>query len=231
MINMLKEPLFGLLITLIFYLAAKRLQQKTKQRWLQPMLVATVLLIGLLGILHIEYADYNRGGQFITFLLGPATVALAIPLVRQLHVLKKNWQAIMTGVTIGSLVGVSSVLLIASFFHASREITLSLTPKSVTTPIAMEIARALGGIPPLTAGAVILAGVIGAMIGPEILTCIGVKNQIARGLAIGAASHALGTNRCLEENELAGAVGGVAIVLVGIATSLLASPLSNLLLQ
>ena len=230
MTDVIKEPVFGLMVTLIFYLFAKRLQQKTKQRWLQPMLVSTLLLIGLLSVTGTEYADYNRGGQYITFLLGPATVALAVPLVRQLHVLKKNWQAILTGVISGSLVGVVSVLGIASFFNASREITLSLTPKSVTTPIAMEIARALGGIPPLTAGAVILAGVLGAMIGPAVLTRIGVKHQIARGLAIGAASHALGTNRCLEENELAGAVSGVAIVLVGVATSLMASPLSHWLL-
>lgn len=228
--EMLKEPIFGLMMTLFFYLYGKRLQQKTGKRWLQPMLLATLLLIVLLSALNIEYTDYNRGGQFITFLLGPATVALAVPLVRQMHVLKKNWRAIMTGVVIGSLVGVVSVLTIATFLHASREITLSLTPKSVTTPIAMEIARTLGGIPPLTAGAVILAGVLGAMIGPELLTRIGVKHQIARGLAIGAASHALGTNRCLEENELAGAVSGVAIVLVGVATSLMASPLSHWLL-
>ncbi len=231
MTDIVKEPIFGLMVTLVFYLCAKRLQQKTKQRWLQPMLVSSLLLIGLLQVAHIDYADYNRGGQFITFLLGPATVALAIPLVRQLAVLKKNWQAILTGVVIGSLVGVASVLVIASFFDAAREITLSLTPKSVTTPIAMEIARSLGGIPSLTAAAVIMTGVLGAMAGPEILTFVGVKNQIARGLAIGAAAHALGTNRCLEENELAGAVSGVAIVLVGVATSLLASPLSDLLLH
>ncbi len=231
MTDIIKEPIFGLMATLILYLFAKRLQQATKKRWLQPMLVSALLLIVLLNFAHIDYSDYNQGGQFITFLLGPATIALAIPLVRQLPVLQKNWRAIMTGVVVGALVGVVSVLIVASFFDAAREITLSLTPKSVTTPIAMEIARSLGGIPSLTAAAVILTGVLGAMAGPEILTFVGVKNQIARGLAIGAAAHALGTNRCLEENELAGAVSGVAIVLVGIATSLLASPLSRLLLN
>lgn len=231
MSEIIKEPIFGLVATLLIFQMAKRLQQKTRQRILHPMLISTLLLIGMLSILHIDYADYNLGGQYISFLLGPATVALAIPLVRELDVLKKNWQAILTGVAGGSLSGVVSVLVIASFLHASREITLSLTPKSVTTPIAMDIANSLGGIPSLTAGAVIIAGLIGAIIGPALLTGIGVKNQIARGLAIGAASHALGTNRCLEDNELAGAISGVAIVLVGVVTSLISLPLSQWLLH
>jgi predicted murein hydrolase (TIGR00659 family) len=229
--ELVKDPLFGLAATLFVFQLAKWLQQKTKQRLLHPMLVSTLLLIGLLNIANIDYVDYNHGGQYITFLLGPATVALAIPLVRQLPVLKKNWQAILLGVVSGSLVGVVSVLGIASFLDASREITLSLTPKSVTTPIAMEIARSLGGIPSLTVGAVIIAGLTGAIIGPALLTRIGVKNQIARGLAIGAAAHALGTDRCLEDNELAGAVSGIAIALVGVVTSLMASPLSSWLLH
>lgn len=231
MSELIKEPIFGIVATLLVFQLAKWLQQKTKQRVMHPMMISTLLLIGFLSVTHIDYVDYNRGGQYITFLLGPATVALAIPLVRQLPVLKKNWQAILTGVISGSLIGVISVLSIASFLKASREITLSLTPKSVTTPIAIEIAHSLGGIPSLTIGAVIVAGLIGAIIGPALLTCIGVKNQIARGLAIGAASHALGTDRCLEDDELAGAVSGVTIALVGVATSLLASPLSHWLLD
>lgn len=137
----------------------------------------------------------------------------------------------LIGVVSGSLIGVVSVLGIASFLDASLEITLSLTPKSVTTPIAMEIARSLGGIPSLTVGAVIIAGLTGAIIGPALLTRIGVKNQIARGLAIGAASHALGADRCLEDNELAGAVSGIAIALVGVVTALMAAPLSSWLLH
>ncbi|WP_094607837.1 Inner membrane protein YohK [Sporomusa silvacetica DSM 10669] len=231
MTELIKNPLFGLTATLFVFQLAKWLQQKTKQRLLHPMLISTLLLIGLLSIANIDYVDYNRGGQYITFLLGPATVALAIPLVRQLPVLRKNWQAILIGVVSGSLIGVVSVLGIASFLDASLEITLSLTPKSVTTPIAMEIARSLGGIPSLTVGAVIIAGLTGAIIGPALLTRIGVKNQIARGLAIGAASHALGADRCLEDNELAGAVSGVAIALVGVVTALMASPLSSWLLH
>ena len=231
MTELTQEPIFGLATTLLVFQLAKWLQQKAKQRALHPMLTSTLVLIGLLSVTHINYVDYNRGGQYITFLLGPATVALAIPLVRQLSVLKKNWQAILTGVIIGSLVGVVSVLGIASILDASREITLSLMPKSVTTPIAMEIATSLGGIPALTVGAVIVSGLIGAIIGPALLTRIGVKNQIARGLAIGAASHALGTDRCLEDNDLAGAVSGVTIALVGVATSLIASPLSHWLLH
>lgn len=118
--------------------------------------------------------------------------------------------------------GVATSLLIALLFKASPQVALSLVPKSVTTPIAMEVARTLGGIPPLTAGVVLIAGLIGALIGPEILSLFGVKNEVARGIAMGAASHALGTTRAMQESELQGAMSGVAIALVGITTALLA---------
>ena len=222
---------WSLPLTLVVFFAARKLAVRFKMPLLNPLLVAMVVIIPFLLLTGISYERYFAGSKILNDLLQPAVVALAFPLYEQLHQIRARWKSIITICFVGSLVAMITGTSVALLMGASPQIAASILPKSVTTPIAMEIARALGGIPPLTAGAVILAGVIGAMIGPEVLNCIGVKNQIARGLAIGAASHALGTNRCLEENELAGAVGGVAIVLVGIATSLLASPLSNLLLQ
>ncbi|WP_227765185.1 LrgB family protein [Zhaonella formicivorans] len=221
-VELTRQPVFGVSLTLTAYQIGLLIQKKTRSAVANPMLLATSLIILFLTTAKIPYETYNAGAKIVSFFLGPATVALAVPLCKQIKILARNWQAVLIGVITGSLTGVATSLLIALLFKASPQVALSLVPKSVTTPIAMEVARTLGGIPPLTAGVVLIAGLIGALIGPEILSLFGVKNEVARGIAMGAASHALGTTRAMQESELQGAMSGVAIALVGITTALLA---------
>lgn len=221
-VELTRQPVFGVSLTLTAYQIGLLIQKKTRSAVANPMLLATSLIILFLTTAKIPYETYNAGAKIVSFFLGPATVALAVPLCKQIKILARNWQAVLIGVVTGSLTGVATSLLIALLFKASPQVALSLVPKSVTTPIAMEVARTLGGIPPLTAGVVLIAGLIGALIGPEILSLFGVKNEVARGIAMGAASHALGTTRAMQESELQGAMSGVAIALVGITTALLA---------
>lgn len=228
--QVLASPIFGITLTLGTFWIGQIVQTKTKWSSLHPMITSTILIILFLTVFKIDYKIYNSGGSMISFLLGPATIALAVPLINNLQVLKDNWQAIIVGVAVGSLSGIVSVIFIARFLQASLPVTLSLIPKSVTSPIAMEISKSLGGIPALTAIIVVVTGIFGAIIGHKLLRFFGVTDNIAIGLAMGASSHGLGTNRCLQENELQGAVSGLSIVLVGIATAVSAVVLAKLLL-
>lgn len=212
----------ALFLTVIVFQAAVELQRRLDSPVANPLLVAVVFLIVLLLITGFPYAAYAKATQGLSFLLGPATVALAVPLCRQLEQLKRNWQAILGGILAGTVTGVGSVLLFSLLFSAPGEIILSLVPKSVTTPIAMDVAHTIGGIPPLTAVLVILTGMLGAVLGPEILNHLRVNDETARGLAIGASAHALGTSRAIKESERQGAVSGLAIGLVGFVTAMIA---------
>lgn len=218
----LQSPALGITLTLVAFTIGRYIQQNTRFKILPPMVTATVLIIAVVHLFNLEYKEYEKGGQMIGFLLGPATIALALPLVKNIHVLKNNLKPILLGVAVGSLIGVVSVFVVGSFLSASDKVILSLMPKSVTTPIAMDISQNLGGIPALTAILVIITGMFGALVGHKILRLLGVKSDVAIGIAIGAAAHGLGANRCLAESELQAAVAGVAIALVGIATAVFA---------
>lgn len=228
--EVLASPIFGITLTLFTFWIGQWFQAKTKWSSLHPMITSTILIVLFITVFDIDYKIYNTGGSMISFLLGPATISLAVPLVNNLQVLKDNWQAILVGITVGSLSGIISVIIIAKFLQASLPVTLSLIPKSVTSPIAMDISQSLGGIPALTAVIVVVTGIFGALVGHNILRFFGVTNNIAIGLAMGASSHGLGTNRCLQENDLQGAVGGLSIALVGIATAVSATFLVGILL-
>lgn len=228
--QILASPIFGIALTLFTFWLGQILQAKTRWSSLHPMITSTVLIILFMTAFDIDYETYNNGGSMIAFLLGPATISLAVPLINNLQILKDNWQAIIVGVIVGSLSGVVSVIFITKWFKASLPVTLSLIPKSVTSPIAMDISQSLGGIPALTAVIVVVTGIFGALVGHNILKFFGVTDNIAIGLAMGASSHGLGTNRCLQENELQGAVGGLSIALVGIVTAVSAAILAELLL-
>jgi len=226
MANLLEQPIASLLFAVSLTIAAFKLgaaiQRKLKTPIANPMLIASTVIITLLLITDIPYETYSYGAQPISFLLGPATVALAVPLCRQIKIILQNRLAVLTGVIVGSLAGILSSFAIASLLDVSPEIVMSLVPKSVTTPIAMEISTQIGGLASLTACFVIITGILGAMFGPEILNLLKIRNEIARGLAIGAAAHALGTTRAIQESQLQGAISGAAIGLVGLSTSILA---------
>lgn len=227
---MLNSPLLGLTVTLIAYKFGERIVERFNITFLPPLLTACAILIAVINFTHVfTYEQYAVGGSIINFLLGPATIALALPLVRNFKILRQHYKILLSGVLVGTLSGIISITLCAKLFGASHQVLLSLIPKSVTTPIAMDISAGLGGIPPLTAACVIFAGIFGAMCAHKILSICGVKRDIAIGLAIGASSHALGVSTCIPKSSLQVAIGSLAIALVGIATALLSSPVLNIL--
>ena len=219
----LQTPLFGIGLTLIIYQLAKTLYARFKTVWANPVLVAILTIIILLRVSGIEYADYARGGDMILFLLGPSVVALAVPLYQRRDVIWRRKRPILIGVFAGSIVSIASACGLAWVLGASREVILSLAPKSVTTPIAISIVDKIGGIAPLTAALVVLTGCLGAVCGAEFCQRLGIKSPVSIGLAIGVSSHGIGTARMLEIDRLSGAVAGLAIGLNGLITTFVLS--------
>lgn len=217
--------------TILVYAAARWLYSRVRFALLNPALVAIAVVIVALVALGIPYAEYNRGGHFLTLLLGPAVVALGIPLAQQLPDVRRNARAIGVGLAAGSVVGIAVAVVVALLFRAPDAVVRSMPPRSATTPIAMAITARLGGIPALSAAISIVTGAIGGAIGPELLRFCRVRSRLATGLALGAAAHGLGTARAVEHGDVEGAVGGMAMGLNGIATALLSSPILALLLR
>ncbi len=216
------SPLLGLTVTLVAYTAGDWLYQKSRRNpLLNPVLIAVTMLVGFLFATGIDYRTYFEGAQFVHFLLGTATVALAVPLYEQFDKVRRSALAILGAVLIGSATASLSAVAIAWTLGASRETLVSLAPKSATTPIAMGIAERLGGLPSLTAVVVILTGILGAALGPPVLNLIRVRDWKARGLAMGVAAHGIGTARALQVDAVAGAFSGLAMGLNGLATAIL----------
>lgn len=188
---------------------------------LSPVAIAVALLAALLIATGTSYESYFQGAQFVHFLLGPATVALAIPLYRQLSRLKRNWRAVIASLLLGSGAAALSAVAIAALLGAPSEIVASLAPKSVTAPVAMAIAQKIGGLATLTPVLVLTTGIFGAMIGPSVLRLLRVSDPAARGLALGVASHGFGTARALQDGEVAGAFAGLGMALNALASSIL----------
>lgn len=214
------SPLLGLTTTLAVYLVCDWLYQRSG-RWpgLNPVMVSIVVLVILLKTTATPYETYFEGAQFIHFLLGPATVALAYPLYRQLPKLKALWRFVLGGILVGGLGSALSGVWIAELLGASDTTLLSLAPKSVTTPVGMGIAEKIGGLPSLTAGLVVITGVIGAVIGPILFKLLRIRSDIAKGIAMGTASHGIGTARALQLSEEMGASSGLAMALSAITTT------------
>jgi predicted murein hydrolase (TIGR00659 family) len=216
------SPLLFLTLTLVAYKGGLWLHTRCNQNPLvNPVLIAVCSLVGLLILTGTEYSIYFDGAQFVHFLLGPATVALAIPLYRQVQQVRKSVLAISVAVICGSVTAAVSAVGIGWLLGASKQTLLSMAPKSVTTPVAMGISEQLGGLPSLTAAVVILTGIIGAMTGSGLLKLVGIHDSRASGLAIGVASHGIGTARALQINEVAGAFSGLAMGLNALATAIL----------
>jgi predicted murein hydrolase (TIGR00659 family) len=216
------SPLFHLTLTLVAFQGANWVFERyNRNPLLNPVLGAVLLVVAVLLITGTDYGVYFEGAQFVHFLLGPATVALAVPLYRQWHSLRKSALAVTVSLLTGSLTAILSALAVVWVMGSSSEIMASIAPKSVTAPVAMAIAEQLGGLPSLTAVLVIVTGILGAMFGPFVLDLIGVRDWRARGLAIGTASHGIGTARALKVNETAGAFAGLAMGLNALATALL----------
>ncbi len=224
------SPLLGLTSTLIAYQAAMWLFEKGgRSPLLNPILVSVAIIVGFLLATGTEYRTYFDGAQFVHFLLGPATVALAVPLYNQMPILRRAWPAILLVILVGAVMAGVSAVALAWALGGSEKVLLSLASKSVTIPIAMGITERIGGIPSLTAVMVMLTGIFGAVCGGWILDLFRVRDQAARGLALGIASHGIGTVRALQMSETAGAFGGLAIGLTGLVTAILVPLLVGLL--
>ncbi|PHR24816.1 MAG: hypothetical protein COA37_03430 [Hoeflea sp.] len=216
------SPLLFLTLTLAAFQAGSWIYDRSGQQpFLNPVLTAVIAVVALLTLSGTSYETYFEGAQFVHFLLGPATVALAIPLYRQFDRVRRSALALVTSLLCGSLTAIGTAVGLGWLLGASRETLLSLAPKSVTAPVAMGITEQLGGLPSLTAVLVILTGILGAVLGPPLLSLIGVKDWRARGLALGTASHGIGTARALQAGELAGAFSGLAMGLNALATAIL----------
>lgn len=216
------SPLTALTVTLIAYLTGDWLYQRSgRQPILNPVLIAVVLITFGLTVTGIDYWTYFEGAQFVHFLLGPATVALAIPVAKLLKSMRGGFTALFTALACGSVTAAVSAVVIADLLDASTQTVMSLAPKSVTTPIAMGISERIGGLPSLTAVCVIMTGVIGAIVGPYVLNAARITSWDARGFAMGVAAHGIGTARAIQINKDAGAFASLAVGLNGLATAAL----------
>lgn len=222
-------PTVWLSLTILIYAAARRAHAAVRTPLLNPALVSIASVILLLSVTHTPYGVYASGGRALSMLLGPAIVALGVPLSAQLPGVRRNAAAIAAAIVSGSLVGIAAAVLAASLLNAPPQVVASLAPRSATTPIAMAISAGIGGIPALSAAVSIGSGLVGGVIGPELLRSLGVRSRLATGLALGAAAHGLGTARAAEEGSLEGGAGGMAMGLNGIMTAVLVPLIMSLI--
>ncbi len=213
--------LWGLILTILIFEICKKLKKFRFLNKIPPMVMAGFILIVVLCAFKIDYKDYNESACFLTLLLGPATIALAMPLSDNAKLLTKNKRAVYFGFIVAVSTAIITTIILGKIFHADWELVTSLMPKTVTTPIAIEISKIIGGIPELTACMVVLTGIFGAMFGHRILKMVKIKSDIATGLAIGASSHVLGTSTCIEKNRQKQVVmATLALIIIGILTTI-----------
>lgn len=218
--SVIDSPVFGVTLTLAAYQAARALWRRTRHHSLaNPVLVAIALVASVLLLTGVDYARYLAGAQYIGFLLGPATVALALPLHRQSRHIRRAAVPILVSVIAGAVSAIVASVLVTRALGGSDELALTMAPKSATTPIAIALAESSGGLPALTAVLTVLTGVLGAVAAPRLLTLLGVNDQRVRGFAIGMSSHGIGTARAHHDSPLAGAFSGLALALNSLATA------------
>lgn len=220
---------FGAVVSLLGYFAGMVLNRKLKLKILNPLMVAIVLTIITLLVFDIEYSDYIKSGRHLNYLLAPATVCLAIPLYDQINLLKKNFKAIMAGIIMGVFTSLFSVLALSMIFRIPQEIYASVLPKSITTAIGIAVAEEIGGIQVITVAVIMITGIFGNVVGEGVCRIFRIKSPISVGLAFGTAAHALGTSKALEIGEAEGAMSGLAIVISGFITTILAPVFVNFL--
>ena len=215
-------PFFGLGLSLLCWILAVKFQKKTGLLVCNPVLVSSLLVILVLVVFRIPLANYNLGGDIIKMLLSPATAVLALNIYQQRRVLKEHFWPVVLGCLVGSLASILGVQLMCRMFQTESSLLNSLLPKSVTTAIAVSISESNGGLPGLTAAAVCVTGIEGAMLAPCVAKIFHVTDPVAEGVAIGACSHAVGTSKALEIGPLQGAMSSIALCICGIITSLIA---------
>ncbi len=227
----LDQPLLWLVVTLLAYRLGLWLRERTGAHPLaQPVLVAIVVVGALVVLLDVDYASYADDTALITFALGPATVALAVPLHRQLARLRGFVLPLLTAVVAGAVVSVAAAVGLVRLLGGDDLLARSMAPKATTTPVSIAVSDTLGGLPPLTAALTITAGILGAVAGPGVLGLLRVRDHRARGLAVGSVSHGIGTGRMIVDHPVEGAFSGLAMGLTALVTSVVAPLLVALLL-
>ena len=214
---------FGVLITLLAYFIGTRLKKRFKTPLLNPLLVAIVLIISFLVATGASYESYAAGSQYISYLLTPATICLALPLYQQWELLKKNWKAVLAGIISGVITSMLTVLALAILFHFDHQAYVTFLPKSITTAIGIGLSEELGGYVPVTVVVIVVTGVLGNIIAEQALKLMRITDPIAKGIAIGSASHAVGTAKAMELGPVEGAMSSLSIVVSGILTVIGAS--------
>lgn len=220
---------FGTVVSLAAYETGLLLKRKFKLAILNPLLIGTICVMAVLLLLKVEYKHYNQSAKYLSYLLTPATVCLALPLYQQLELLKKNLKAVVSGITAGVLASLASVLLLARLFSLSHEQYVTLLPKSITTAIGMDVSRELGGIETITVAVIIITGILGNILAEIVFRIFRIQEPIARGLSLGTASHAIGTAKAMEIGEIEGAMSSLAIAVAGLLTVLGASVFAGLM--
>lgn len=220
---------WGALISLAAYELGLILKKKFRLAIFNPLLIAILCVIGVLAVLGVDYDSYYEGGKYISYLLTPATVCLAVPLYEQLTLLKKNIKAVAAGIFSGVFASLFSVFLLAKLFSLSHEQYVTLLPKSITTAIGMGVSEELGGIVTITVAVIIITGVLGNMTGEVVCRLFGIHEPIAKGLALGTSAHAIGTAKAMELGEIEGAMSSLAIAVAGLLTVIAASFFAGLM--
>ncbi|MDE6368963.1 MAG: LrgB family protein [Muribaculaceae bacterium] len=209
-------------LTFLIYIGAQRLQKACGLKLLNPILITMCVMICYLLFFNIDYGTYQEGGRYIDFWLKPAIVALGVPLYKQLSTIRRQMLPLLVAEIAGCVAGLFSVIILARLFGASHEVVMSLAPKAVTTPIAIEVSSAIGGIPALTAAVVVSTGVFGGIAGFHIIKLRRIRSSIAGGLSMGTAAHAIGTSAAMEQSERFGAYSSLGLTINGLLTALLA---------
>jgi predicted murein hydrolase (TIGR00659 family) len=210
--------MFGIILTIIAFEIGVTIRNKWRNPLLNPILIATILIIGFLTITGIDYDTYKVGGDYISFFLGPVTVLLAVPLYRHIQALKNAWLPILAGIVVGSTVSIVCVIACAKIFGISKTLMLSLIPKSITIPMGSVVSEQIGGIPSITIVSIVITGITGAVTAPLVCRFFRIKNSVAQGVAIGTSSHALGTTKAMEIGEVQGAMSSLSIGVAGVVT-------------
>ncbi len=220
---------FGAVISLLGYEVGLLLKRKFKSAIWNPLLIGILCVMGVLGVTKVDYESYNEGAKYLSYLLTPATVCLAVPLYQQLTLLKQNIKAVIVGIVSGVLTSLIGVYILAKVFRLSHEMYVTLLPKSITTAIGMGVSEELGGIVTITVAVIIITGVLGNIVADGVYKLFRIEDPIAKGLALGTSAHAVGTAKAMEMGEIEGAMSSLAIAVAGLFTVIGASIFSGLM--
>ncbi len=222
-------PIFGVTITLVTFLIGRYINKKTRKAILNPILLSALMIIIFLRYFNIEYETYNQGGRIISFFIAPATVVLAVPLYKNIRLLRKKWFPILVGIAVGSLTGLVSIFILCKLLGLDDIIMISMLPKSTTAAISMEISKEIGGLPSLSVAFTALAGVSGNILSQYVFKAFKIYDKVSKGVALGTASLELGTAKAMEMGETEGALSSLSISLAGIISVFLIPWFMNLL--